>query len=76
MIDGRPAAAAAEARSTEARALGACGEDRRRAVEYGAAAAQRREHLGSELEALEGVAAVYVEAADTGCVRACLDGHK
>jgi hypothetical protein len=76
MIDNRPAAAAAEAGSTGARALTARGENSRRAIEHGAATAQCREHLGSKLEALEGVAAVHVEAADTGCVRACLGGHK
>ena len=76
MIDNRPAAAAAEAGLPGARALGACGEDRRRTVEQGAAAAERREHVGPKLEALERVAAVHVETADSGCRRVGFVGHK
>lgn len=76
MIDNRPAAAAADAGLPGARALGASGEDRRRTVEQGAAAAQRREHVGPKLEALERVAAVHVEATHISRVRVCLDGHK
>ena len=76
MIDNCPAAAAAEAGLPGARALGAHGEDRRRAVEQGAAAAQRREHAGSKLKALERVAAVHVETTDSGCRRVGFGGHK
>ncbi len=76
MIDSRPASAAAEAGLPGARALGACNEDRRRTVEQGATAAQRREHVGPKLEALERVAAVHVETADTGWAQVGLGGHK
>ena len=76
MIDNRPAAAAAEAGLPGAGALGACGKDRRRIVEQGAAAAQRREHVGPKLEALERVATVHVETADAGWAQVRLGGHK
>jgi len=76
MIDNRPAAAAAEAGLSGARALGACGEDRRRTVEQDAAAAKGGEHVTPKLEALERVAAVHVETADAGCTRVGLGGHK
>lgn len=76
MIDNRPAAAAAETGLPGARALGASGEDCRRTVEQGATAAQRREHAGSKLKALERVAAVHVETADSGCRRVGFGEHK
>ncbi len=76
MIDNRPAAAAAVAGLPGARALGACNEDRRRTVEQGAAAAQRSEHVAPKLEALERVAAMQVEAADSGCTGVGFGGHK
>jgi len=76
MIDNRPAAAATKTRLSGARALGADGEDGRRAVEQGAAAAQRREHVAPKLEALERMAAVHVEAADTGCTQVDFVVHK
>jgi len=76
MIDNRPAAAATKTGLPGARALGAGGEDSRRAVEQGAAAAQRREHVAPKLEALEIVAGVHVETPDTSWARFCLGGHK
>jgi len=76
MIDNRPAAAAAEAGLSGARALGACGEDRRRTVEQDAAATQRGEHAAPKLEALEIVAGVHVETPDTSWAWLCLGGHK
>ena len=76
MIDNRPAAAATKTGLPGARALGAGGEDGRRAVEQGAAAAQRGEQVGPKLEALERVAVVHMETTHTGCVRVCLGGHK
>ena len=76
MIDNRPAATATKTRLSGARALGADREDGRRTVEQGATAAQRREHAGSKLKALERVAAVHVETTDSGCRRVGFGGHK
>jgi len=76
VVDDHPTVPTSDARHTAAGALGTPGENCRRAVEHGAAAAQGREHVVLELEPLESVPIVHMETANTGSGRVDLDGHK